>query len=261
MNKGQKNSPETILKMRMAKLGHPVSKETREKLRLAKQGKILSPEIRRKISEANKGQKRTPETREKIRQNSIEQWANPKSRAIISEAVSKANVLPIRCRRISKAMKGRRPSDAAFEAVRKVNRARRGEKREKYVIKDKEVLHRIRLQVWQRPEYVRNQMRAKGCRPNKAEILLQHILDKYSPNEWKYVGDGELIIGGKCPDFVNIDGQKALIELFGDYWHQGENPQIKIDHYKQYGFECLVIWENELSDKEALMQKVRHFNE
>ncbi len=52
-----------------------------------------------------------------------------------------------------------------------------------------------------------------------------------------------------CPDFFNINGQKKVIEMFGDYWHQGQNPQDKIDRYAKSGFDCLVIWERELKEK------------
>ena len=93
-------------------------------------------------------------------------------------------------------------------------------------------------------------------RPNKPERLLIKFLNQIFPDEFKYVGDGQLILGGKCPDFLNINGKKKLIELFGDYWHSKERTGIepkeherkRIEHFKRFGFDTLIIWEHELKD-------------
>lgn len=117
---------------------------------------------------------------------------------------------------------------------------------------------------WCESAYVAKQMQAFHVRPNKPEMLLTRLLERALPGEYKYVGDGqdeEFIIGGKCPDWGHINGHKKLIELFGDYWHKGEDPQEKIDHYKQYGFDTLVIWEHELPSEELVLSKIRRFNE
>ena len=94
--------------------------------------------------------------------------------------------------------------------------------------------------------------------PNKLELRVQRWLDKLFPKEWKYVGDFQTFIGGKCPDFMNVNGQKKLIEVFGDYWHQDDDPQKRIDHFSEYGFETLVLWERGINSnpkkaKEAIM--------
>lgn len=95
--------------------------------------------------------------------------------------------------------------------------------------------------------------RSQQKRPNKPETKLKEILDKFFPNEWKYVGDGSLIINGLNPDFVNCNGRKLLIEVFGDYWH-GRVPNIdwhrtelgRMMVYAAFGFKCLVIWEKDI---------------
>jgi len=114
-------------------------------------------------------------------------------------------------------------------------------------------------ELWQDPEYVQKQMKARGLTPNKTEIWLENLLDKTFPGEWKYVGDGEVIISGKCPDFININGQKKIIELFGDYWHKGQDPQDRIDIFSPYGYKTLVIWEKELKDFKSLRKKIFDF--
>ena len=93
-------------------------------------------------------------------------------------------------------------------------------------------------------------------------MILDMTLQKFFPNEWKYVGNGEFMIGGKCPDFVNMNGRKQLIELFGNYWHKDDNSQDRINYFKQYGFNTLIIWENELlKQPELVFWKILKFYE
>ena len=91
-------------------------------------------------------------------------------------------------------------------------------------------------------------------RPNKLEKSVALSLNKTFPKEWKYVGNGKVWFGGKNPDFININGQKKLIEVYGNYWHKGENPQGRIDHFKQYGFDTLVLWEKEILDTNYILK-------
>lgn len=86
------------------------------------------------------------------------------------------------------------------------------------------------------------------------------FLEDFQSGEWKYVGNFEFWIGGKNPDFMNTNGNKKLIELYGNYWHKGENPQEIIDHFKQYGFDTLVIWEKELKDLNKVKEKLVEFS-
>lgn len=72
------------------------------------------------------------------------------------------------------------------------------------------------------------------------------LLDSMYPGEWKFVGNGQLIIDGKCPDFVNVNGQKKIIELYGERWHREDDPQDRIKAFQPFGYETLVIWVREL---------------
>lgn len=77
-------------------------------------------------------------------------------------------------------------------------------------------------------------------------LLEQKFIDIISKNNlpYKYVGDGSLIIGGKNPDFVNINGQKIVIELANTYFHDMENYFESRDKiFSVYGYRTLVIWE------------------
>lgn len=117
------------------------------------------------------------------------------------------------------------------------------------------------LRSWQNPIYIKKQMLARNVKQNKAEKRLESILNQLHPNEWKFVGDGQLIISGKCPDFVNVNGQKKIIELFGNYWHKGENSQDRIDVFTPFGYQTLVIWEHELKNITRVKFRIHKFYE
>jgi G:T-mismatch repair DNA endonuclease (very short patch repair protein) len=100
-------------------------------------------------------------------------------------------------------------------------------------------------------------------KPNKKELFLSCVLS----GDWKFVGDGEVILGGKSPDFININGQKKIIELFGDYWHsekktgrcRAEEENLRKSHFAKYGYQTLIIWESELKSPEQLVTKIIDF--
>jgi len=122
------------------------------------------------------------------------------------------------------------------------------------------------LKMWKDPEFVKKQMKARCIKPNKSELALNDLLNKILPGEYKFVGDFQFVVGGKCPDFLNVNGQKKLIELFGGYWHDPEyfpadsSSKDRIDHFKPYGFDTLVIREHELKDIKQLREKILLFN-
>lgn len=108
-------------------------------------------------------------------------------------------------------------------------------------------------------EWVRNILRAKAMPMSSAEVKLQTVLDRFYPGEWKYVGDGTLIIAGKCPDFINVNGLKKIIEVFSDYFHRGQNPQNRIDAFKPFGYETLVLWTKDVRSMKRLKPKLEEF--
>lgn len=100
----------------------------------------------------------------------------------------------------------------------------------------------------------------KGHRkPNKIESALLELLNERFPHEWRYTGDGSFIIEHFKPDYVNCNGRKLIIELFGDYWHVQEDIKIKEKAYREFGYGLLVIWEHELKDEQAVIAKVKQF--
>lgn len=72
------------------------------------------------------------------------------------------------------------------------------------------------------------------------------------------------MIDGMIPDFFNVNGRKAVIEMFGRYWHENvanwrRTELGRVMAFKPFGVDCLVIWEEELRDEANLVAKVRTF--
>jgi len=123
--------------------------------------------------------------------------------------------------------------------------------------------------LWQDFDYRKKQLKAHlRNKQNKTERLLEEILYELFPGEYKFVGDGQFILAGKCPDFININGQKKIIELFGNYYHSEEitgiseelHEQNRKDLFARYGYQSLIVWEHELKDNSRLTNKLVEFN-
>lgn len=122
----------------------------------------------------------------------------------------------------------------------------------------REKISEAQKEYWRNPDFVKKIMKIRMIKPNKLEIKVGNILDKYFPGEWKYNGDFScgISIGGLIPDFVNVNGKKQAIEVFGDVFH---NPKISFSKvswkrqefgrkaiFSQYGYECIIFWASEL---------------
>ena len=83
--------------------------------------------------------------------------------------------------------------------------------------------------------------------PNNAEMTLFGILC-YMGLAYKYTGNGQFILMGKCPDFVHVKDRK-IIELYGERWHRPEEEQQRIDLFARSDYQVLVVWQRELTPK------------
>lgn len=203
-----------------------------------------------------------PEVKEKKKKAQIKAFQNPEVRKRHKKATIKAVNQPEVVEKHSKASKevwarfGYKKMMSKIQSAATIKRYQDPEERKKQ--------SEIFIKLWQDPKYADNQIKAtmKGncIKPNKPELKLNDLLQQLLPNEYKYVGDGEFILAGKCPDFVNINGQKKIIELYGDYWHKGETGKERIELFKQYGYQTLIVWENELEDENLLKEKLLNFN-
>lgn len=115
--------------------------------------------------------------------------------------------------------------------------------------------------LWAKPgqlEKHRERMRKQNANgymmqnPNKLEekfwnMIGRDRLEFASFKFWKTIHKkGE--ITHITPDF-RVPGTLKLVEVFGDYWHDGEDPMDRISLWESVGCECVVIWEHEIHEK------------
>ncbi len=233
-------------------------------------GRIQSLETRRKISESLTGRKGTPFTEDRKRKYSEirkKLWANQEWRArqisaIIGTWQLKPKKQPPQTeeakRRISQAVKCRFNNPGVRERLSEVSkkvhqqpeiRQKHSDATKKYLSEHPEMAEK-RIRTW---------LASAKMKPNKCELKLLAILNELAPNQYRYTGDGSMIIAGRMPDFVNVNGSKKIVELFGQHWHSPEEESERIGYFRQFGFSTLVIWETELSNLDALKQKLISF--
>jgi hypothetical protein len=117
------------------------------------------------------------------------------------------------------------------------------------------------LVAWQKPETWRNWLKGTRRRPTTLEKHLMKIIDE-NALPLKYVGDGRLNIGSMCPDFIHSNGLKKVVEVFSDYWHNlpGKPTEMeRIRAFRDYGYDCLIIWEHEMNNKAHIISKLEDF--
>ena len=149
--------------------------------------------------------------------------------------------------------------DRALEQRRKVGLGGVGKKKPfSPAAIERRKIQKIYKLLWQDPEYIRKVLKGLQVRPTNAEKRLELILNEIAP-DFQYNGDFSLgiTIGGKIPDFINTNGEKQIIEMFGDYWHKPIEEQLRKEVFKEYGYDCLVVWENELEHEVELVNKIK----
>jgi len=123
----------------------------------------------------------------------------------------------------------------------------------------------INAKVNKNPEYIKRRISSLIKKPNKKEKMLIELINKNNL-PYEYVGDGKLIVGTKNPDFVHKTKNK-IVEIFGSYWHTKkvrcyEETEIgRINYFKKYNFDTLVIWEDELENIDNVLKKIKNFDE
>ena len=98
--------------------------------------------------------------------------------------------------------------------------------------------------------------------PSGLEKKMIQIIDKNSL-PYKYVGDGSFLIGNKNPDFVNINGEKIAVEVFGSFHKLRDYG--KIENYKSerekifktYGWDVIFFQDNEVNENNVI-KKLNH---
>lgn len=112
---------------------------------------------------------------------------------------------------------------------------------------------------WKDPEYVRKMMRVHKVRPNKAEIKLEKLMRDHGL-PFRYVGDGKVIIAGKCPDYINTNGKKQVIELFATRWHNPKEEDERKETFAKYGYRTLIVWYSEFKkNPNKVLERISSF--
>jgi len=187
-------------------------------------------ETRRKISEAKLknpirywlGKKRSKETKAKIGKGNKGKIVSVESKTMMSETRKKGWQDPTVWERYSKARK------KMWQDPKYRRRLKESHKKK-----------------WSKPEFREMMAVARNMKPNS----LEQFFDEITPDSIRYTGGGGFFIRCKnriyLPDF-KVRGQKKVIELFGNYWHKGEDPNNMIEEYAEAGWKCRVFWENEV---------------
>ena len=75
------------------------------------------------------------------------------------------------------------------------------------------------------------------------------------------IAGGRLLRGGFVVDFEIYNPQKMPLEVFGDYWHRAQftsRDRLKVAMLAQiYGYEPIIIWENECKTQADANRAVR----
>jgi len=173
---------------------------------------------------------------------------------------------------------GRHPSEETREKLSQANKGKQNTLGHKLTAEHIEKIRQNSKRAWQDPEsklgtveWFKKILAGTHLRPNKPERLLINILESNLPGEFAYNGDYSqgVILNRMCPDFININGEKCVIEVFGEAFHDPEKAwkpiswksteQGRLELYGKVGFKCLIIWEKELKEPAKVLIKIRQF--
>jgi len=219
---GKPKTEEECEAISQALTGRTLSEEHREAIGRATRERLADPDYYESFCRNMQRGKEIPEYREERSAALRKRWEDPEFREMMRKANNYGS--PERSKHISEAL-------SAYYKIPGV----------------REALSEYWKKRWAEDEgYQKAQSKAKNRRPNSSEILLDYFFQDFFPGEWKFVGNGEVVMGGKCPDFININGRKKVIELFGGHWHDPCEEVVRAVHFEKYGFEMLVVWWTEL---------------
>jgi len=281
---GRKMRPEEIERIRERmwgntfKRGKKLSMESRERIRLANI-KSWTPERREKQSERNKGNnhnwglKKSLEARANMSKARIGKKISEKTRM----AIIRSHTTEYRERMSARMKELHNSPDSPFKKLscrKKHSMAFKAMWKDPYS-KVNTPEHRAKMSE-RAMELLRMNPQSNY---NKSEKKLDTIIQRVLPLQYKYNGCGQLgfKIYRHVPDFVNVNGQKKIIEFNGCAWHccpvcgrhhpygvpQGivrSRDKKHITDANNLGYNVLTIWGHELRDEKALIEKLVRFN-
>lgn len=212
--------------------GKKHSDKSKYKMRLAKLGKKLPEEHKKKVLESlNRFRAEHPKISSTLKGKSYEELYGKEKADQLRES-----------RRINR--QGLKASTETLEKMRIVTKKR-----------------------WQNQEYrdktIKAQIKGRARRPTSLEQKMIDLIDRYNL-PYKYTGNGDFIIDGFCPDFINVVTSKKCIEVRPKrmclIWNKLTPEQYekkKKEHYARNGWKCIVIWQEDFSDENSIITKMK----
>lgn len=225
----------------------PIFKQKTKKIMLLAH---RTPQARKNHSVAASKRWEDPKYQKHISQKTTESWADPNYRAKIQEAWTPEKRAKASER--SKALAAERD----MAGIAKESWAKRSVKKRKEA--GKKISIAIK-KLWQDSKWAYKALRSRHTRPTKPELALFKLLNTNGYG-YVYAGDGSLWIGRKNPDFVWPE-RRLIVECYGAYWHSEDEVKPRIEHFANYGFRTLIIWDYELKNTKQLLTKLQKFHQ
>lgn len=126
-------------------------------------------------------------------------------------------------------------------------------------------------EMWRDAEYRERTLKkiiaGHQVRPTSLEKQYMNFCQKYNIPH-KYVGNGEVIIGGINPDFIDCNGQKQVVEVFHPFFKIRTHGSVhnymrqRSAIFSKYGFKVLFLQTDDFKGKEweqKVLEKVNNF--
>lgn|SRR3990167_3978839 len=218
--KGFRHREETKLRISLSmkgkntwSMGRKHTEEELKKMSSSHKGIIFSEDRKRNISKSLTGRKLLEETKEKLRTF----------------------------------MKGRKPSLETINKRKESMKKKFLEGKLKTVFK-KGIIPKgsVLFKKGRKPTKEELKKMFKKRDKSSLEIKFEDIIKQYNL-PYKFVGNGDFVISGKCPDFINTNGEKIAIEVYyknhKEMWGQAKGIGIEIwkenrqKIFNQYGWQ------------------------
>ena len=110
---------------------------------------------------------------------------------------------------------------------------------------------RVLKELYKNPEWhdrvLSPQMHSRKMSSYEQRVL--GLIKKYNL-PYKFVGNGEVWIGQKNPDFINTNGEKKIIEVYSEYhvgfWKDKDYESERSKLFAKYGFQTIFLTEKDL---------------
>ena len=110
---------------------------------------------------------------------------------------------------------------------------------------------KVLKKLYKNPEF-HDKIMAAQMHSRKMSSYEQRVLDLIQKYHlpYKFVGNGEVWIGQKNPDFINTNGEKKIIEVYSEYhvgfWKDKDYEVKRSRLFAKYGFQTIFLTEQDL---------------